>query len=426
VGKRRFFSFKKKPAPKWLGKFGRFVIQSQLLTVFLALCTLGIWMGLKSRPGATSLPYDELFENLSVLSYRDSPSDTAAHFVVQLSASGHVFREYDVDTHRFLEPMRGRDYRRSISGTHYPALRVRGHMDRGFWLEMPDSTISSLLPEQFNELYQTTLGYMKPVSLVTSVLGTLSGYSVGYRLATWSRTLANPQVQERILASRGIGRMVAREGWRRVLLEPVLMGNESEASRFAALHGTQSLYTNFFRLALSDSDGFIPREAERLDSTGHAPVARTMMAFTSAVARAAKDSVSLESSDFAAIENWASLLDRRGHWASGTIPPRGVERMKYLGTLAWYGVEPASADQRRIWVGPRMLVREGDTDGFVTDDLTSMPPGCPQAWKPWMNGQITGGAGNAWQGQWLGSSREFAPVFEMARGIAGRFGASRK
>jgi len=421
VGKKRFSFFKKKPAPAWVRKLGRFLIQSQLLTVFLTLCTLGIWVGLKTRPGVTSLPYDQLFENLGVISYRDSPSDSIAHFVVQLSAAGHVFREYDIDTRTFRDPMRGRDYRRSISGTHYPPLQIRGHMDRGFWLEMPDSMLRSLLPEQFNELYQTTLGYMKPVSIVTSVLGTLSGYSVGYRIATWSRSLANPRVQERILSGPHIGRMVAREAWRRVLLEPVLMGNESEASRFAALHGTQRLYTNFFKLALNDSDGFIRHEAERLDSTGHASVARTMLGFRSAVVRAATDSVHLESLDFAEIENWASLLDRRGHWAAGAIPPRGEERMKYLGTLAWYGLEPAANDERRIWVGPRMLVREGDTEGFVADDLPSLPAGCPTAWKPWMTGQITGGAGNAWTGQWLGSSREFAPVFEMARGIAGHF-----
>jgi hypothetical protein len=421
VGKKRLFSFgRKKPVPGWVRKLGKFLIQSQLLTIFLTLCILGVWIGLKSRPRATSLPYDQLFENLGVLSYRDSPSDTLAHFVVQLSAAGHVFREYDIDTHTFRDPMRGRDYRRSISGTHYPPLQIRGHMDRGFWLEMPDSTIRSFLPEQFNELYQTTLGYMKPVSVVTSVLGMLSGYSVGYRLATWSRSLANPSVQERILSSAHIGRMITREAWRRVLMEPVLMGNEGEASRFAALHGTQRLYINFFKLALNDSDGFIPREAVRLDTTGHSYPAHTMLAFRAAVLRAAADSVHLGSADFAAVENWASLLDRRGHWAAGAIPPPGEERMKYLGTLAWFGLEPTATDERRIWVGPRMLVREGDTEGFVADDLPALQAACPTAWKPWLDGEVTGGPQNAWTGQWLGSSREFAPVFEMARGIAGK------
>lgn len=420
MGKKRFSFFKQKPLNHWSWKLAAFLLKSQLLTVFLLLCGLGVWMGLKSRPAAGALPFDQLFENLSVLSYRESPSDSSAHFVVQLWAAKHVFREYDVDARTFRAPIEGRDYRRAISGTHYPALRVRGHAGRGFWLEMPDSSIRMLLPEQFQELYQTTLDYVKPVSIVTTVLGTLSGYSVGYRLATWSRTLANPRVQEKILESPGIARRIAREAWRRVLIEPVLMGNEGDASRIAALHGTQRLYTNFFRLALDDSDGFIPREVARLDSAGRASEARAMERFAAAVSRVARDST-LSSADFAAIENWASLLDRRGHWAADAIPPAGEERMRYLGTLAWYGLQPTASDERRIWVGPRILVREGDTEGFVADDLPLLPAGCPEAWRPWLDGEITGGAANAWTGQWLGSSREFAPVFQMARGLAGHF-----
>jgi hypothetical protein len=46
-------------------------------------------------------------------------------------------------------------------------------------------------------------------------------------------------------------------------------------------------------------------------------------------------------------------------------PPPGEERAQYLGTLAWYGVAPPSPEADRVWVGPRVLVREGETEGFV-------------------------------------------------------------
>ncbi len=407
------------------GRSAKFLLKSQLLTLFLALLALGFWAGTRVRPDPSNLPYDELLENLSVLSFREAPSDSNVHFVVQLSASGRVFREYDLDARRFTAPMRGHDYRRSISGTHYPALRVRGHADRGFWLELPDSSARALLPDQLSELYQTTLGYVKPVSIMTSVLGTLSGYSIGYRLATWSRSLSNPAVQERVLATPGMGRLIAREAWRRVLLEPVVMGDQSEAGRFAAVHGTQRLYTNFFKLTLNDSDRFIPHEAARLDTVGRGRESRAMLAFAQAVRHASQDTCDLASADFAAIEDWASLLDRRGHWAQDATPPPGEERMKYFGTLAWYGLAPPAPDEHRIWVGPRVLVREGDTEGFVADEIPLTGTGCPLAWRPWLRAEGAGSSASAWTAQWMGGSREFAPIIELARGAAQRLGASR-
>jgi hypothetical protein len=199
------------------------------------------------------------------------------------------------------------------------------------------------------------------------------------------------------------------------------MADEGGAARFAAIHGTQRLYTNFFRLALNDSDSFIPREAARLDSTGHAFEARTMLAFARAVNHAAQDTSHLGSADFAAIENWASLLDRRGHWSAGATPPAGEERMQYYGMLTWYGLGPQAPDERRIWVGPRLLVSEGDSEGFVADEIPLNRVGCPVAWRDWLRSDGTAPAPNSWSARLMGASRELAPVVEFGRGVAGRF-----
>jgi hypothetical protein len=399
-------------------RVAKFLLKSQLLTLLLALCALGFLVGMNTRPEPGTVPFEELFENLSVLSYREAPSDSTARFVVELSVRGRVFRQYDIDARRFVAPVRGHDYRRSISGTRYRPLKVRGYVDRGFWLELPDSSARALLPDQFDELYRTTLDFVKPVSAVTVVLGTLSGYSVGYRLATWGTSLSNPAVQECVLATPGIGRMIAREAWRRVLLEPVVMGHESDAGRFASVRGTQRIYTNFFKLAVADSNGFIPREAARLDSAGRFRESRAMLAFAQAVQRAAQDTCDLSSADFDAIEAWASLLDRRGHWAHGTTPPFGQDRMQYFGTLAWYGLAPPAADERRIWVGPRLLVRTDDTEGFVADDIPMIRAGCPVAWREWMRDDSMHLSANAWTAQWMGEWRQFAPIVKFGRGVA--------
>jgi len=401
-------------------RVGKFLLKSQLFTLLLALCALGFVVGKQVHPDPKAVPFEELFENLSVVSYRDSPSDSTARFVVELAARGRVFSQYDVDERRFEAPVRGHDYRRSISITRYPPLKVRGHVDRGFWLELPDSSTHALLPGQFDELYQTTLDFVKPLSVAAAVVGTLSGYSTGYRIGTWSSSLSNPKVQARVLAVPGIGRMIAREAWRRVLLEPVVMAQESDAGRFASVRRTQRIYTNFFRLALTDSNGFIAHEVARLDSAGCHREARTMRGFEQAVECAAGDTCDLSSTDFAAIENWANLLDRRGHWAYRSTPPRGEERMRYFGTLAWYGVAPSEPDERRIWVGRRFLVRYGDTEGFVADEIPLTRVGCPIAWRDWLRGDSPYLGTNAWTAQFMRESRQFAPVVQLGRGIAGR------
>lgn len=404
----------------------KFLFKSQLFTVLLVLCTVGYWAGTQARPEPGTVPFGDLFENLSVLSYRDAPSDSTARFVVELAAHGRVFRQYDMDSRRFLEPVQGHDYRRSITGTRYPPLRVRGHVNRGFWFELPGAPAQVFHSEQFEELYRSSLEYFRPVTIAASALAVLSGYSTGYRMAVWSSSLSNPRVQDRVLATPDIGRLIAREAWRRVLLEPVLVGHESDATRFASVRGTQRIYTNFFRLALNDSDSFIPREAARLDSAGHRREAHTMLAFARAVRRAAQDTCYLTSEDFTAIEEWASLLDRHGHWAEGAIPPSGEERMKYLGTLAWYGVAPASSGEGRIWVGPRVLVRAGDTEGFVADEIPLTPVGCPIAWREWLRDDGMNLSANAWTAQWMGEMKQFMPIVQAGRSVAQLFGGRRE
>lgn len=413
------------PLARLGGRLGRFLLRSQILTVFLGLCLLGILVGAQTRPAQETFPAAELFDQMSVVSYRESPSDTSARFVVQLSAGGKVFREYDVDARTFLPPSRGRSYARTITGTTYAPLKVRGHVGYGFWLDVPDSARRALLPEQFEELYRTTLGFVKPVSQITGVLGILSGYSVGYRIGAWNSSLGSRRVQERVLATPDLGRMIAREAWRRVLLEPVVMSGEDDVSRFAAVAGTHRIYASFFRLALDDSNGFIPREAARLEALGRNDEARAMLAFAGAVQRAARDSVELGSGDFEAVERWAGLLDRRGHWVQGAIPPPGEERIKLLGTLAWYGLAPPGQHVDRVWVGPRMLVRAGGTEGFVADEIPRTGSGCPTSWRARLNEDHTG----AWAmaGAWFADRPEFGALVVFGRRVAGGVaGASRQ
>lgn len=401
-----------------LGFVARFLFKSQLLTVFIGLCVLGVFVGAQSRPDPRQVPYGELFGNMSVLSYRESPSDTTARFMVELSAGGKVFRQYDVDAQTFLPPARERDYNRAITGSHYGPIQVRGHVAQGLWLEVSHHSRPSLLPEQFDELYRATLDFVKPVSLTAGVLGIVSGYSVGYRLGSWNSSLSSHVVQDRVLATPELGRLIAREAWRRVLLEPaVMMGDEDDASRFAAVRNTQRLYANFFRIALNDSDGFIPREAERLERLGHANESRTMLAFAEAVHHASLDSVQVTGADFTAVERWASLLLRRGHWATDAIPPAGEERARYLGMLAWYGVAPPTSEVERVWVGPRLLVREGDSEGFVADEIPATGVGCPIAWRAQLQDEKTGASAAA--NAWFADRPEFTALATLGRRFGG-------
>jgi hypothetical protein len=202
-----------------------------------------------------------------------------------------------------------------------------------------------------------------------------------------------------------------------VLLEPVVMGGEDDATRFAAICGTQRVYANFFRIALNDSDGFIPREAERLARLGHSNESRAMLAFSEAVHRAALDSVQVASADFGAVERWASLLVRRGHWAYDAIPPAGEERARYLGMLAWYGVAPPSPEADRVWVGPRLLVRESETEGFVADEIPATGVGCPIAWRAPLREEKT--STNAMASAWFSDHPEFTALAALAGRWAG-------
>ena len=393
------------------GKLARFLLRSRLLLVFLTLCVLGVIVGLQTRPDPKVVPYGDLFNQMSVVSYRESPSDTSARFMVELSAGGKVFRRYDVDARTFLSPATDRDYNRSITGTSYRPLQARGHVTQGLWLDVRRRAGPSLVPDQFNELYRATLDYLKPVSLVAGVVSTLSGYSVGYRIGSWNGSLASRAVQERVLATPDLGRLIAREAWRRVLLEPTVMGTEGDAARFAAVRGTQQLYSNFLHIALNDSDGFIPREAERLAQHGRATEARTMLEFVAAVHRAAVDSVHVTSVDFSAVERWASLLVRRGHWAADAIPPAGEERARYIGMLAYYGIAPPPREPGRVWVGSRMLVREGDSRGFVADDILSKEVACPIAWRTRLREENSGASATV--NAWFSDRPEFVAIGQL-------------
>jgi hypothetical protein len=404
-----------------LGRLGKVLIQTHLLTIFAVLFVLGLVVGLVGGPDSQGTPFAELHDGMGVVSYRDAPDDSVVHFAVELSACGKIFSVYDVDERRFLPPPSGRTYGRTITGTRYAPLKVRGHVKQGFWLELPERRRDALAAGQLGEIYRTTLRYVKPVSEASRVLGMVSGYSVGYRLGTWRTSPCRESVQERIMKTPGMGEMFAREAWRRVLLEPVIIANEDDANRFAAAHGVQRLYTNFFNLALNDSDGFIPREVARLAAAGRTDEARAMHDFAGAVRRAAQEAHP-SSADFVAIERWASLLDRRGHWAEGSIPPAGGERLAYLGVLTWYGLEPAAADTRRIWVGPRVLVRQGESEGFITDEIPASGVGCPLGWHEWMK---NGGADTPTEAiarGWFAERPEFGALVTVGRNLARRLG----
>jgi hypothetical protein len=412
----RKFKWRPQKALKVLGKVARFLIVSRLLGAFVVLCTLGVMVGIQTRPDPKLVPYGDLFDHMRVVSYRESPADSAVRFMVELSDGSDVFRRYDVDGQAFLPPVRDRDYNRAITSTSYRPLQVRGHVAQGLWLDLPRRPGPDLLPEQFQELYRATLDFVKPVSLVAGALGTVSGYSVGYRLGIWNHSLRSHAVQERVLATPDLGRTIAREAWRRVLLEPAVMAGEDDVTRFATIGATQRVYANFFRIALDDSDGFIPREAQRLTRLGHQDEARAMLDFAAAVRHATPDTAQVTSANFSAVERWASLLVRRGHWAADAIPPAGEERARYLGMLAWYGVAPLAPGTERVWIGPRLLVREGDTEGFVTDAIPATGVGCPIGWRARLKEETIGPIAQA--SAWFSDHPEFLALATVLDKVA--------
>jgi len=147
------------------------LLQNRLFLLFVSLSLLGYVVGRVQLPRPAPLPYDELFDNMHVYSFRDTPSDTISHFVVELGGGGRTFKQFDVDSRRFFKPERGNRYVRSVSGTYYRPLRLRGHAGTGFWFEYPDSLSPGMQPGQFDELYQKTISKMRPVSLLANVLG---------------------------------------------------------------------------------------------------------------------------------------------------------------------------------------------------------------------------------------------------------------
>jgi hypothetical protein len=362
---------------------------------------------------------------LQVYSYKDTPSDTSYHFVVELTAFGKTFAEYDVDQQRFLTSGFGRRYDRAFSGAHYTRLKLRGHSGEGCWIAVPDSSTLSMSQGQFDELTKKTLDYVRPVGVVTNLLGLMSGYSVGYRLGRWEGSLANPRVQRLLLETPGIARTITREAWRRVLLEPSFMSSQPDAGTFATVLEQQRLYNRFFLLALEDTSGFVAQEAARLDAAGQHEYARAMTGFATAVGRARNDSTVLTSHDFRAIESWAGMLFSRGHWARYVHENSTDARYRYLGVLAHYNLSPPEGPSssgrhaRQVWVGPRALVTVEGDDGYVADEIPASRLGCPESWKPFLMPGRSESERNLFAVRWVSPpGAEFLQVATALRNVA--------
>ena len=59
------------------------LLQNRFFLLFVSLSLLGYVVGRVQLPRPVPLPYDELFDNMHVYSYRDTPTDTISHFVVE-------------------------------------------------------------------------------------------------------------------------------------------------------------------------------------------------------------------------------------------------------------------------------------------------------------------------------------------------------
>ena len=363
---------------------------SGVLLGFLGLCLLGFLVGREEVRHPVPPPTDQLFENLQVYSYRDNPSDTTCHFVVEMTAFGKPFAEYDVDQRRFVTSGFGRRYDRMFSGAHYSRIKLRGHAGEGCWISVPDSSTMALTQGQFDELTRKTLDYVRPVGIVTNLLGLCSGYTIGYRIGQWEASIANPAVQRRLLAMPDIQRVITREAWRRVLLEPAFMNSQPDAATFATALDQQRLYNRFYLLALQDKGGFTDHEAARLRAAGQPEYARAMTSFVATVQRAEADTVTLTSRDFRAIETWASMLFSRGHWANYVSDTTDDARFRYLGALAHYNLSPPEGPSssgrhaHQVWVGPRALVTVDGEEGYISDEIPATVLGCPMGWKAYL------------------------------------------
>ena len=435
VGRSRFRirPWQVKKAARFTWKFARKVLMSTVLLTFLALCLVGFLVGREQVPHPVPLPTDQLFDNLQVYSYRDTPSDTNYHFVVELTAFGKTFAEYDVDQDRFLTSGFGRRYDRAFSGAHYKRLRLRGHSGEGTWVSMPDSASARFDKGQFDELTRRTLDYVRPIGVVTNVVGLLSGYSIGYRLGMWEASLSNPGIQKRLLAQPGIARAITREAWRRVLMEPAFMSSQPDAGSFAAVLEQQRIYNRFYLLALEDTSGFIPQEAGRLAAAGQDEYARAMTMFAEAVQHVKADSVAPGSRDFRAIEEWAGMLFSRGHWANYVGDTTADARFRYLGALAHYNLSPPAGPRstgrhaRQAWVGPRALVNVDGDDGYVSDEIPATRLGCPEGWIPWLQPGESESRRNFHAVRWVNPpGSEFVQVAKALRSVSLRVAALAK
>jgi len=78
---------------------------------------------------------------------------------------------------------------------------------------------------------------------------------------------------------------------------------------------------------------------------------------------------------------------------------------------------PATAEEDRIWIGPRLLVRVGENEGFVADEIPSNRLGCPIAWREWLQDDNMHLSANTWTAQWMGELRQFKPIVKLGRRI---------
>ncbi len=411
-------------------KFAQRAVLSGVLLVFLGLCLLGFLVGRDEVPRPAPAPVDDLFDQIQVYSYRESPSDTNYRFVAELSAFGKTFAEYDIDKGQFVTSGFGRRYDRAFSGAHYAKLELRGHAGEGCWLTVPDTANGAMTQGQFDELTRRTLDYVKPVGFVTNFLGMLSGYSIGYRLGTWEASLANPAIQKKLLATPGIASRIKHEAWRRVLLEPAFMSSQPDAGTFANVLEQQRVYNRFYLLALEDTSGFIAQEAARLDAAGQPEYAHAMTGFARAVRRARDDSSSFGSTDFRAVEVWAGMLFSRGHWARFVTDSTADARFRYLGALAHYNLNPPEAPSsggrhdRQVWVGPRALVTIDHEEGYIADEIPTSRPGCPTSWKSWLMPGVDDHVRNQFTVRWVKPpGHEFLQVANALRRMGERMSA---
>jgi thiamine biosynthesis lipoprotein len=71
-----------------------------------------------------------------------------------------------------------------------------------------------------------------------------------------------------------------------------------------------------------------------------------------------------------------------------------------------------------------MLVREGENEGFVADEIPRTGVGCPISWRPRLREQRTGA--NAMASAWLADRPEFAALIVFARRVAGGLAQARR